>query len=137
MAKKRENSQSIRVVSWEEYDKLVEKLLHNMDYEPESKGILYGIPRGGLIVATCLTHLEESFSLCLIDPKHNNLNRDRYWVIVDDIVDSGATARPYYDKAYTVVASLFYREGASFEPDYYAEKLDSDVWIKFPWERSV
>ena len=147
MAKERKSVQYIREVSWEEYDRLLSKLalkIRNNALKSTNNSIgkysrfLYGIPRGGLIVATCLTHLDECLSLFVSDVSRV-ADPNFPLVIVDDIVDSGKTAEEYKNiiQIKVEVAALFYREGASFEPDFYAEKLDSDVWIKFPWERSV
>ena len=139
MAKLREEQQQIRVMSWEEFDNLATKLAYEITEGNKNihrLPLLYGIPRGGLIVATCLTHIDENFDLYLEDPICRNIIcSDSNIVVVDDIVDSGETAIPYFDRYQ--IGTLFWREGSSFKPDYYAEKLETDVWIKFPWEKTV
>ena len=140
MAKERKTEQSIRAVSWEEYELLLEKLSSKIsnDIPSNFQQLIYGIPRGGLIVATCMTHINEKTILWMEPPFTKIICATNcIYIVVDDIVDSGKTAEEYFNKPNIVVASLFCREGASFEPHYYAEKLDSDVWIKFPWERSI
>ena len=137
MAKLREEKQPIRVVTWAEYEILLNKLAYKIvDNVLNTIVFLYGIPRGGVIVATSLTYLNENFALYLENPICNNyMGLDTKIIVVDDIVDSGDTAQKYFD--HYEVGALFWRKGASFEPDYYAEKLDNDVWIKFPWERTI
>jgi len=137
MAKLREEKQPIRNVFWEEYEILLNKLAHQILNTHSSNLIfLHGIPRGGLIVATALTYFSDKFALYLENPISNNyMGLDTKIIVVDDIVDSGDTAQKYFD--HYEVGTLFWRKGASFEPDFYAEKLETDVWIHFPWERSV
>ena len=137
MAKLREEKQPIRIVYWAEYEILLNKLACKIiDNISNAIIFLHGIPRGGVIVATSLTYLNESFALYLKNPICNNyMGLDTKIIVVDDIVDSGKTAEPFMDKY--EVGALFWRKGASFEPNFYAEKLETDVWIKFPWEKSV
>ena len=138
MAKVREEKQEIRVVSWAEYEILLEKLAKKMVLKNNISKSLYGIPRGGLIVAICLTHVNENFSLYplsklfRVNPVKSDIDSI---IVIDDIIDSGDTAHKFFD--YYELGTLFWRVGSSFEPDYYAEKLDSDVWIRFPWEKSA
>jgi len=140
MGKVKKNKQPIRVVSWEEYQKMVDTLAkkiidHNKKMLFECPEILvWGIPRGGTVVAVSISHYDgKLFNYWNNDP----VKYDGYegLIVVDDIVDSGNTATPYV-KLYPV-ASLFVREGASFEPDWYVEKLKDDTWIKFPWEKNT
>jgi GTP cyclohydrolase I len=76
--------------------------------ESAPAGKLYGIPRGGAIVAGLLRRVVAS--------------PDEADVIVDDIVDSGATRARY----------------ATFGKPFWAlyEKQASDGWVVFPWEEA-
>ena len=128
MAKMRAKDQPVRKISWDYFHNMVYLLSDVM--RKESSGIM-GIPRGGVIVATCLCHISDNHIYI-----HDNIsNIDNYTVkpiLIDDIVDSGATITNYHKRFKT--ASLFYRESSKIKPDFYAEKIDDGTWIQFPWE---
>jgi GTP cyclohydrolase I len=88
---------SVTYLTWDE-------VYRRLESAPPGK--LYGIPRGGAIVAGLLHRAVPS--------------ADEADVIVDDIVDSGATRTRY--------ATL----GKPFWALY--EKQASDGWVVFPWE---
>ncbi len=90
---------------------------------------IYGIPRGGLIVAVCLSHLLDLPIM---------LSREditKQTLIVDDIVDSGNTINQLYTLLGASdfhVASLYLADGATHTPAFFArQKTD---WVVFPWE---
>lgn len=89
---------------------------------------IYGIPRGGLIIAVKLSHLLDIPMV---------LNKDditRQTLIVDDIVDTGTTVERFYLSTgiNAPVASLFVGKDAAVQPNKYIH-LKAD-WIVFPWE---
>jgi len=100
--------------------------------------VVYGIPRGGLIPATILSHALERerptrlvTSLSQLDPSD--------WhrlVIVDELVDSGDTIRSLktrFPEAITV--ALYQRYSARYSADVVGHTVDNDDWLVFPWER--
>jgi len=138
MGKVKKKKQPVRIVSWEEYQTMVDKLAamlcsSEMLFQMPQM-FLWGIPRGGTIVAISISHFNEQlFGYWKENPLTYGNCSDL--VIVDDIVDSGDTATPYHKKF--PVASLFVRGFSSFEPDWYVEKLEDNTWIKFPWEKNT
>lgn len=140
MGKVRKKVQPIRKLSWQEYQKMADKLA-KMLFEANKKLLfeipemyLWGIPRGGTIVAISISHYNEQFfKYCYENPLKYGGPNDL--VVVDDIVDSGDTAEPYFKKY--PVASLFLREGASLQLNWYVEKIEDNTWIKFPWEKDI
>ncbi len=87
---------------------------------------VYGEPRGGLILAVCLSHSLE-IPLILDEAKITEKT-----LIVDDIVDSGATLREYFKKNF--IAVLYYNpERSSFEPNLWLHRKEGK-WIIFAWE---
>jgi hypoxanthine phosphoribosyltransferase len=89
---------------------------------------VYGIPRGGLVLAVRLSHLLE---IPLI------LGRDditKNTLIVDDIVDSGGTMERLLGslgKNFRI-AVIYYDRGATIKPDFFVR--EKTKWVVFPWE---
>lgn len=99
-------------VTWEQFL----QDLHDLSQEiPSQEGhIIYGVPKGGMIVAGFLAQLAAGYQLSS-DPGNAT-------IIIDDIEDSGAT-RQMYEKNYP---------HAKFVSVYRAS--DFEGWIVFPWE---
>ena len=110
-------------MSWEEFEIAIHVLANEIKKSGLHFSTIYGIPRGGLIIAVRLSHL---LGIQLIVETH--IRDDT--LIVDDIVDTG---KSMVRSAHT--ASLIYNPKSIYKPKFYAvEKLD-DRWIIFPWER--
>ena len=84
---------------------------------------VYGIPRGGCVLAVMLSHrlgipyLGAPCKGCLV---------------VDDISDSGAALSPFLGR-YTT-AAMHFREGTSAMPDIVHSEAED--WVVYPWEAS-
>lgn len=112
--------------TWQQFDEDCEKIAawaRNKDFKT-----LYGIPRGGLIVAVRLSHVLD---IPIV------LNKDditRQTLIVDDIVDTGNTMKYLLsllgDDAH--IASLYVSADAAVQPQFSARRKES--WVIFPWE---
>jgi len=117
-----------REVTWLEFEKLCKKL------ETKIRGIVrrqklttvYGIPVGGWFVAREVAKL-----LSVLDDSP----QIKRTLIVDDIVDSGKTIKPFVQHGFAT-ASLFVKEGARVRPDVWVEEVPRSCWVKFPWESS-
>jgi len=92
----------MRYITWAE----VQDALFPFDQPQQT---IYGVPKGGMIACSLLQHARVT-----TDP--NNAS-----VILDDLVDSGATSS-YYQENYP---------HASFEALFYKE---SGEWLVLPWE---
>lgn len=119
-------SRKLEKYRWEEFDADCAKIAA----WAKSRHIknIYGIPRGGLIAAVCLSHLLD---LPVV------LNRDdisRDTLIIDDIIDKGDTIERLLSAIgeHHHVASLFYNKDAKHAPHFYARERTS--WVLFPWE---
>ena len=93
---------------------------------------IYGIPRGGLVLAVLLSHklnipiISNTYDIC------------ESTLIVDDILDSGNTIVDFkedhdHDDS-NDLAVLVVNEKSCISPDYCAMENKQEVWIKFPWE---
>jgi GTP cyclohydrolase I len=90
---------------------------------------IYGIPTGGAFVAAML-------GACLDAPIRTDPPTDpKRTVIVDDIVDSGATLAPYLERGYDFVA-LHGRPGSQLRY-LHQGVIGSEVadWMVYPWEK--
>ena len=94
-------------LSWEDVDERLDGLL------PAGTRKVYGIPRGGAIVAGLL----RQRGIQVVGP-------DEAEVIVDDIIDSGETARRYSERYGKPIAFLVNKEQEGL----------MGVWVEFPWE---
>ena len=89
------------------------------------KGV-YGIPRGGLILAVMLSH---KLDLPLIMSKDE---LDENSIIIDDIADTGKTLLDFTEYE-SYVVTIHEHEQSLIKPDY--SVIDKgDKWIVYPWE---
>ena len=143
MGKQRRDEQPIRNISWDEFDSLSKNLVNQLPLKlvrrygpgfPENAAI-WGIPRGGLIVALRLSYLQPEFIF-----KDLVMLTSNGGFIIDDVVDSGKTMGKCLkglnmNGEKVKIASLFYRHSSIVVPDYYVEEIPDDTWIEFPWEK--
>lgn len=105
--------------TWTEVESFVREVRQSMEGKP-CPGV-YGIPRGGCVLAVMLSHalripyLAAPCEGCLV---------------VDDISDSGAALAPY--KGRYLTAAMHWKKGTATMPDItHAEAAD---WVVYPWE---
>ena len=113
-------------VSWNVIDEAVTDIAFNIkNTNKDFKGV-YGIPRGGLILAVMLSH---KLDLPLIMSKDE---LDENSIIIDDIADTGRTLWDFLEYQ-SYVVTIHKHEKSIFKPDY--SVLDKgDKWIVYPWE---
>lgn len=85
---------------------------------------IYGIPRGGLVLAVNLSHLCDL--PLIIDKK--DITKDT--IIVDEIADTGKTLCQYSEN-FTI--TIYKHPQSCFEPNIWIRKK-GNLWIIFPWE---
>lgn len=116
-------------VSWNDLEDYILKLKNYMKENNINPTGVYGIPRGGLIIATMLSY---DLDIPLLFAPCKNC------IIVDDIADSGRTLLHYtsndtqFNKYF--IATMFYHKRSLVKPDFYLFEKE-DQWINFPWER--
>ena len=119
----------IEEVGWDQVDLFTDALIVRTRKEKLHFTGVYGIPRGGLILATLISY--KSGLPLLLAPIKGCL-------VVDDIADSGRTLAHFtendtqFNKYF--IATMFYRDRSSVKPDYYFAK-NNENWIMFPWEK--
>lgn len=111
------------IVSWPEVHKAAGRIAEawrGCDLEG-----VWGVPMGGIPVAALVARLMGVEHL-LIPPT----TREQRVLVVDDLVDSGATLQPFVDRDFPTDA-LFRKPHSSLADT--AEVVDG--WVVFPWER--
>ena len=116
-------------VSWELIDECVTDItFHLKDTGKDFKGV-YGIPRGGVILAVLLSH---KLDLPYVENPYDYQLDD--FIVIDDIADTGETLKFYeetFEKSYIV--TIHEHEQSIVKPEY--SVIDKgDKWIVYPWE---
>jgi uncharacterized protein len=148
-------------VSWDEYNRLVEKLAVKVWESGYQFDAIVCLARGGLRIGDVFSRLFEKPLGVLFTSSYREdggtkqsrliIGKDMAvasdlpgskWLLVDDLVDSGATlveVLPQLKKRYPNLqemrSAVIWRKGASVaEPDYYLEYLPTNPWIHQPFE---
>ena len=122
------------ILSWGDIKEVIEELstqILNLDRKPF---YIYGVPRGGLIPATWLSHKTGIKYYQINAAQISKLADLSHILIIDDICDTGETIKKLqknYPKCRT--ATLYCKESSPIKPDYYG-KLIGEEWLQFPWE---
>lgn len=117
--------------SWTDFDRSISALCADLEHR-EFVGV-YGVPRGGVILAVIISHR-------LGIPYITNLDVGRGGdglLIVDDIADTGHTIKrlmSVYDTA--TYATLDYNTESVVEPDFWINIKKGSDWIVYPWEET-
>jgi len=92
---------------------------------------VYGIPRGGLIIAVMMSH---RLGIPYTD-RLQSLYGEKF-LVVDDIADTGTTLEQMKAEVFqnAEFATIHYNEQSVVEPNFWVSKKNSD-WIVYPWER--
>lgn len=99
------------------------KLAKDIKKSGEKFDFIYGIPRGGWVVAVALSHrLGIPVAKFRVNEKV---------LVVDDISDSGGTLK---DLRRFKIATIFVKDKSTVKPDFYWKKIREEIWIEFPWE---
>ena len=153
------------IVSWDDYNKTVEKLalmVHESGYKPT---LLVGIMRGAAPMIDVLSRVfklkcaylaVESYSGKGVEDEQGDIVFSREMsstaqyikgniLLCDDLSDTGITLNKSIDwlKRYPPLkgnikeiktAVLWKKKDSTFEPDFCAQRLDSNPWIVQPFE---
>jgi len=148
-------------VSWDEYHRLIEKLAIKVYDSGWEFDAIVCLARGGLRVGDVFSRLFELPLGVLFTSSYREEGGTRQnrliigehmasasplpgtrWLLVDDLVDSGATMvevvpaiRARYAHLAELRTAVIWRKGASVAaPDYWIETLPTNPWIHQPFE---
>ena len=153
------------IVSWDEYNKTVEKLAIQIDESGYKPTILVGIMRGAAPMIDVLSRIfklkcaylaVESYSGMGVEDEQGDIvfsremssiapNMGGRILLCDDLSDTGITLNKSIDwlKKYPPLkgkikeiktAVLWKKKDSTFEPDFCAQRLNSNPWIVQPFE---
>ena len=113
-------------IEWKDAENYIDKVCHQ--YKDNKISGVYGIPRGGLILATLLSY-KMNIPL-LLAPAPN-------CIIIDDIADSGRTLLHFTENDTQfnkyIITTMFYHPRSIVKPAFSLFEKDNE-WIVFPWE---
>ncbi|MBK1666190.1 xanthine phosphoribosyltransferase [Rhodospirillum rubrum] len=142
-------------IAWELFHRDTRSLAHKLMAKGPFKGIV-AITRGGLIPSSIIAReldirVIESVGVATYDDRTQSsgvqilkeLNRDLVgdgegWLVVDDLVDSGVTARAVkamLPKAH--MATVYAKPEGQKETDTFVVAVRQDVWLLFPWDADL
>lgn len=139
------------VISWPELHRDTRLLCHQLLDKGPFKGII-AIARGGLVPAAVIAreldiHLVETICISSYQwqeqtSSHKVLKtvegRGEGWLIIDDLVDTGGTARLVREMLPEAHFATVYAKPAG-RPlvDTFITEVSQDTWILFPWDSEV
>jgi hypoxanthine phosphoribosyltransferase len=113
-------------LNWGDIEKLVDNICNQIVRENPPIKTIRGIPRGGLIPATLISHK--------LNIPYNVFINDKYTLLVDDICDTGKTLKEQIGFEIGYTATLHYKPTAVYKPSFYGGEIGSE-WLVYPWER--
>jgi uncharacterized protein len=147
-------------ISWAEYHQLIEQLAHQIHRSQWEFNQILCLAKGGLRIGDILARLfDQPLAILNVASYGGSGNREQgrlrfaehltnfgplgdRLLIVDDLVDSGASLQqteiwlqshgPQVREIRTAV--LWYKGRSQFQPDYYAQYLPDNPWIRQPFE---
>lgn len=117
------------VYSWRDFENLCAGLAIRIQNSGRQFTHVYGIPNGGSHVATAIAG-QLWLRMCDFPPANPDLT-----VVVDDLVDSGATMQPFIEQGFHCDSLL--RKDCSPQGLCPDALNVGDAWAVFPWETQV
>lgn len=116
-------------ISWMQVEDFVNQIVTR--YKDTKISGVYGLPRGGLVLAVMVSH---RLHVPMLNAPCENC------IVIDDICDSGESLLHYsknsssFDKPLYHIITMYYKENTlHIVPEMYGY-TKTDSWIVFPWE---
>jgi hypoxanthine phosphoribosyltransferase len=141
------------LLTWSDIECQLHRLIGILvNHYPGQLIMLFGVPRGGSVVAGLYRYHPEVIVVETLIPDqspqahatyvyayHTHAGEEREanhakLIIVDDICCTGKTIHDWGQRGYTT-ATLYTRAGAEHLPDFTAETVYTDRYLLFPWEK--
>lgn len=115
-------------VTWQQVQQFIDSVIEDYTKRGYKPTGVYGIPRGGLCLATMLSYKANLPLLLAPSPD---------CIIIDDIADSGNTLSHFTENDTQFndyyIATMYYAERSKVIPTFWKNKKENK-WIVFPWE---
>ena len=136
-------------ITWDEFEKHTRALADMIHRDGELRGVV-GIARGGLVATAIIANalnIRNVKSLAVTSYHgHQQMTAEIFgsvdaikdgegWVFIDDLVDTGQTAKllkKRYPKA--KLAVVYAKPDGKSDADFYVQTVEQDTWLVFPWE---
>lgn len=145
-------------VSWTKLDSLVATVQFHIENGKRRPDVIMGISRGGLVPGVILSHKMNLPMVPLrwstrdflysdedtINDISDEIADGKTVLIIDDICDTGHTFRlladffdnlPGVNKDKIIWAALHKRHNSEFDLDVFAEEVQGESWIVYPYEQ--
>src|SRR5438477_5287051 len=137
-------------VNWKEFYRNARALAWRLKEVHSWKGII-AITRGGLVPATIMARelgIRKIDTICIAsyseDDKQSDLhvikschpeNGGAGWLIIDDLVDTGVTAKIVREMLpQSHITAIYAKPLGKSYVDTFMTEVSQDTWIVFPWE---
>ena len=135
-------------VSWEQLHRDSKALAWKLMDMGKFQGII-AVTRGGMVPAAIIAReleirLIDTVCICSYDYqdqgditilKSINISNSKDWIIIDDLVDTGTTARTIRSLLpNSLFATLYAKPAGRPLVDIYVTEVSQDTWILFPWD---
>ena len=140
-------------VNWQEFYLNAQALAWRLNENKTWQGII-AITRGGLVPSAIVARelgvrKIDTISIVSYDESDKQIdpivikschieNQGEGWLVVDDLVDTGATAKIVRDilpKAH--IAAIYAKPLGKETVDSFMTEVSQDTWIVFPWEEEI
>lgn len=118
--------------SWTDFDCAVKQIVWQLTAgdKLDKFDAIWGVPRGGLVLAVALSHRLDKPIISDIDQLSIPANHGRF-LVVDEICDTGKTLSCFKD---LLTATIHYNPTSSFRPTIWVHSKSTEDWIVYPWE---
>ena len=112
-------------------EELAHKILIYNEFQKPSFKVIYPIPRGGLVLATCLSHLLK-IPIELGFEKLKKNFRPAEVLVVDDIADYGRALGLFVKAGYGTL-TIHKKLRSAVVPTFYIYEIENNIWISYFW----
>lgn len=140
-------------VNWQEFYRNAQALAWRLNEGKTWNGMI-AITRGGLVPAAIIARelgIRKIDTVSIVSYDENDQqvepliikscqieDKGMGWLVVDDLVDTGATAklvRTMLPKAH--IAAIYAKPSGKDHVDTFMTEVSQDTWIVFPWEEEI
>ncbi len=140
-------------VTWKEFYRNAQALAWRLSESMTWEGII-AVTRGGLVPTAIVARelgIRRIDTINIVSYSEDNRQTDpliikssqieeggRRWLVVDDLVDTGATAQIIREMLpHAHIAAIYAKPSGKSYVDTYMTEVSQNTWIVFPWEEEV